>query len=123
MSPHCDPALIQASIELDAIPLPGALTPSEAFAAIAAGARALKLFPAQATPPAFVRALRAVLPAEIELYPVGGVGPSDFATYLEAGVTGFGLGGSLYRPGDPPERVQERAREALAAWRRARALH
>jgi 2-dehydro-3-deoxyphosphogalactonate aldolase len=120
VSPHCDPALIEACVQLGATPLPGVMTPSEACAALGAGACALKLFPAQAIPPAFVRAWRAVLPVETELYPVGGVGPSDFAAYIEAGVTGFGLGGSLYRPGDAPGRVNERAQEALAAWSRAR---
>ena len=97
--PHSDPAIIRASTSRGLLCVPGVATPSEAFAALDAGAAALKLFPAEGLPPTVVRAWRAVLPKELWLLPVGGITPASMAPYLAAGASGFGLGSALYRPG------------------------
>lgn len=99
---------------------PGCFTPTEALAALAAGADALKLFPAELASPAGLRALRAVLPAATAVFPVGGIDASAFPAWLAAGARGFGLGSSLYRPGDPPEVVGARAAALVAAFEAAR---
>jgi 2-dehydro-3-deoxyphosphogalactonate aldolase len=98
---------------------PGVATPSEAFAALAAGADALKLFPAEGLPPAVVKAWRAVLPEGVMLLPVGGITPASLAGYVAAGASGFGLGSALYRPGSSPDEVADRARAFVSAWREA----
>ena len=95
---------------------PGIGTVSEAFAALEAGAAALKLFPAEMIPPAAVRAMRAVLPRDVRLLPVGGIGPESMAEYRRAGASGFGLGSALYRPGQDASETGARAREFTAAW-------
>jgi 2-dehydro-3-deoxyphosphogalactonate aldolase len=92
------------------------MTPSEAFAALAAGASGLKLFPAEMIPPAAVRALRAVLPADVLLLPVGGIAPHHMADYRAAGASGFGIGSALYRPGRPAGEVGAAARRFVDAW-------
>jgi 2-dehydro-3-deoxyphosphogalactonate aldolase len=97
--PHGDPAVIAAAKRLELIAAPGVATPTEAFAALAAGADALKLFPAEALPPAVVKAWRAVLPKAVQLLPVGGITPAHMAPYLAAGANGFGLGSALYKAG------------------------
>jgi 2-dehydro-3-deoxyphosphogalactonate aldolase len=97
---------------------PGVLTPTECFAALAAGADALKVFPAFLMGVEGLRAVRAVLPPETRMFMVGGVGPANFADWLEAGATGFGLGTSLYRPGMGVADIAHRAREAVAVWDR-----
>ena len=79
--------------------MPGFATPTEAFSALDAGADALKLFPAEANPPAVLKAMRAVLPAAVPVLPVGGITPDGMADYRAAGATGFGLGSALYKPG------------------------
>jgi 2-dehydro-3-deoxyphosphogalactonate aldolase len=94
---------------------PGYFTPSEAFAAIRAGANAIKLFPAEAAPPAVVKAHKAVLPKDVPLIVVGGITPDKIAGYRAAGVDGFGLGGALYRPGMTPAEVATAARAFVAA--------
>ncbi|XHS77815.1 2-dehydro-3-deoxy-6-phosphogalactonate aldolase [Burkholderiaceae bacterium UC74_6] len=114
--PHCDPALIRAAKALSLIALPGVATPSEAFAALAAGADALKLFPAEMLPPPVVKALRAVLPPTVALLPVGGIAPQGMAAYRAAGANGFGLGSALYAPGYTAEQVAERAQAFARAW-------
>ncbi|MCS6879054.1 MAG: 2-dehydro-3-deoxy-6-phosphogalactonate aldolase [Geminicoccaceae bacterium] len=119
VTPHADPALIRAGVARGLVTVPGIATPTEAFAALDAGAVALKLFPAEMLGPAVVRALRAVLPAEVALLPVGGITPENLAAYRAAGARGFGIGSALFRPGDPPARVAERARAFLDAWRAA----
>ncbi len=88
---------------------PGVFTATECFAAIAAGADGLKLFPADLAGPAGLRALRAVLPAAMPVYAVGGVGPDNFAAWAQAGAQGFGIGTALYRPGDDAQSVAARA--------------
>ena len=91
-------------------------SPSECFAALAAGADALKIFPAGMMGTGGLRAIRAVLPPEAPVYAVGGVGPADFATWKAAGADGFGLGSSLFQPGWAVSRVSEAARESVAAY-------
>ena len=92
-------------------------TVSEAFAALEAGAAALKLFPAEMIPPAAVKAMRAVLPRDTRLLPVGGIGPDTMAGYVGAGADGFGLGSALYKPGQDAGVTGQRARDFMAAWR------
>jgi 2-dehydro-3-deoxyphosphogalactonate aldolase len=116
--PHGDAAVIGAAKERGLLCVPGVATPTEAFAALDAGADALKLFPAEALPPAVVKAWRAVLPKDCWLLPVGGIGPASMAPYLAAGANGFGLGSALYRPGMTAATVAATARgfgEAYAA--------
>jgi 2-dehydro-3-deoxyphosphogalactonate aldolase len=115
VSPHADPAVIRATVAARLAALPGFFTPSEAFAAIAAGAHALKLFPAEAASPAVLKAQRAVLPAAIPILVVGGVAPETMAPWRAAGAAGFGLGSGLYRPGLTADAVGARARAYLAA--------
>jgi 2-dehydro-3-deoxyphosphogalactonate aldolase len=97
--------------------VPGAATPTEAFAAVNAGADALKLFPAELVTPAVMKAMRAVLPRELRLLPVGGITPDTMAAYRKAGAAGFGLGSALYSPGLDAQEVARRARAFVQAWR------
>jgi 2-dehydro-3-deoxyphosphogalactonate aldolase len=89
--------------------LPGFATPTEAFRLIEAGADGLKLFPAEASPPTVLRALKAVLPRDLPILPVGSITPDNLAGYWAAGADGFGLGSALYRPGDTPATVGRKA--------------
>ena len=118
--PHSDPAVIRRAKEAGLFAAPGVATPSEAFAALKAGADLLKMFPAEGLPPAILKAWRAVLPAGTRLVPVGGITPETMAPYWAAGAAGFGLGSALYAPGLSADEVGTRARrffEALAALR------
>ena len=115
VSPNTNVAVIAASAAAGLVSLPGYATPSEAFAAIAAGASGLKLFPAEAATPAVLRAQRAVLPADMAVLVVGGITPETMAPWLGSGAQGFGLGSALYRPGDAPAIVGERARHFIEA--------
>ena len=115
--PHTDPALIRRAVAAELCCVPGVATPSEAFAALSAGAHALKMFPAEAMPPGVVKAWCAVLPGGVRLLPVGGIGAADMSGYLAAGAGGFGLGSALYRPGMSAQDVAVNARafrDALA---------
>ncbi|MGY4827156.1 2-dehydro-3-deoxy-6-phosphogalactonate aldolase [Sphaerotilaceae bacterium SBD11-9] len=114
--PHADVAVIRAAKAAGLVCLPGVATPTEAFAALAAGADGLKLFPAESLGTGFVKALRAVLPAGTPMYPVGGIEPQSLRAYLDAGVNGFGLGSALYKPGDTPTQVAERAERFALSW-------
>ena len=116
VSPHFDPHVVRAATWSGMVCLPGVMTPTEAFAALAAGATGLKLFPAESIPPAAVKALRAVLPREVLLLPVGGIAPSTMAGYLAAGANGFGIGSALYRPGTDAGEVARVARAFFDAW-------
>jgi 2-dehydro-3-deoxyphosphogalactonate aldolase len=109
VSPNFNPAVVARALALGMVVLPGVATPTEAFAAIEAGANGLKLFPAEMISPATVKALRAVLPKDLALMPVGGITPENMAAYLAAGATGFGLGSALYAPGRSAQAVQEKA--------------
>ena len=118
--PHADIAVIAAAKARGLIALPGVATPTEAFAALGAGADALKAFPAEMIAPAVVKAWRAVIPADVRILPVGGITPEAMAPYLAAGADGFGLGSALYRPGDSAARVAQKAAAFVAAWRRVK---
>jgi len=115
VSPNTSPAVIARAVELGLTPVPGFATATEAFAAIDAGARHLKLFPARSYGPDHLRQLRAVLPADVAVLAVGGVGPADMAAWWSAGVSGFGLGSELYRPGQTPKETAAKARRAVEA--------
>lgn len=110
VAPNTDPAVIRAAVDRALVAAPGYFTPSEGFAALAAGAQVLKLFPAEAASPAVVKAQRAVLPKDVPLIIVGGVRADNMAPWLAAGANGFGLGSGLYRPGQTPEQVAAQAR-------------
>ncbi len=116
VSPNCNPAVIGAAAASGMIVLPGVLTPTEMFAALAAGAHGLKIFPAELVPPAGVKAVRAVLPPGVPLFMVGGINADTMAAYRAAGATGFGLGSSLFRPGKPLADIAADARAIVAAW-------
>lgn len=119
VAPNVDVSVIERSVDLGLIPMPGFATATEAFTAIKAGARHLKLFPAATYGVQHVTALRAVLPAWIAVFVVGGVGPAQISPWLRAGVAGFGVGGELYRPGQDARTVAERAGALVAALRAA----
>ncbi len=106
--PNTDPAVIHAAKEDGLYCIPGFFTPTEAFAAISAGADALKLFPAPI--PAILKAFKTVIPADIPVLPVGGITPASMVHYIAAGAAGFGLGTSLYKPGDTPNTVAKNAK-------------
>jgi 2-dehydro-3-deoxyphosphogalactonate aldolase len=115
VTPHADPALVRAAKRRGMLACPGFFTPAEAFALLAAGADALKLFPAEAASPAVLKALRAVLPAGTALLPVGGMDAASIPAWREAGAAGFGIGSALYRPGDSAEQVTAKAQALRAA--------
>jgi len=116
VSPNTDVAVIRETRRLGMGSFPGAFTPTECLAALAAGADALKIFPASMMGPSGLKALRAVLPAGTIVYAVGGADADGFPAWIAAGADGFGLGGALYRPGDGAEVVGERARTIVAAY-------
>lgn len=116
VSPNIDTAVIKASVARGLVSAPGVATPSEGFAALAAGAHLLKLFPGDLVTPAVLKAMRAVFPAQTLMVPVGGVSVETMPLYRVAGASGFGIGSSLYKPGDSAERVRSNARALLAAW-------
>ena len=99
ISPNTNPRVIATTAALSLVSLPGIATPSEAFAALDAGATALKLFPAEASSPQVLKAMRAVLPAEVRVLPVGGISPETMGLWRSAGAAGFGLGSALYKCG------------------------
>lgn len=115
--PHADVAVIRAAKAAGLWCVPGIATPTEAFAALAAGADALKLFPAELLNPAVLKAMRAVLPREMRVLPVGGITPERMKEFVAAGASGFGLGSALYMPGMDAAVVGERARAFVEAWR------
>ncbi|HEY1147654.1 MAG TPA: 2-dehydro-3-deoxy-6-phosphogalactonate aldolase [Pseudoduganella sp.] len=117
--PHADVEVIKAAKANGMACVPGVATPTEAFAALHAGADALKLFPAELITPAIMKAMRAVLPKETRLLPVGGVTPDNMEPFREAGAAGFGLGSALYAPGIDAAEAGARARRFVQAWRRA----
>ena len=118
VSPDTNVDVIAATSAIDLVSCPGYFTPSEAFAAIRAGATALKLFPAEAASPAVLKAQLAVLPREIPYLAVGGIKADNMLPWLEAGATGFGLGGGLYQPGQSAGETLEKARAYVAGVKR-----
>jgi 2-dehydro-3-deoxyphosphogalactonate aldolase len=119
VSPNTNVEVIAATRSGGLVSLPGIATPSEAFAALEAGATALKLFPAEGSSPAVLKALRAVLPAGVRVLPVGGITPEAMLPWLKVGAAGFGIGSALYSPGLALDQLALRARAFVAAWRGA----
>jgi len=116
VSPNCDPDVIRSTKALGMQSFPGVLTPTECFAALAAGADGLKVFPAFLMGPQGLTALRAVLPPETRVFMVGGVGPENFADWRRAGADGFGIGSALFKPGRDADAVGRRAADLVAAF-------
>jgi 2-dehydro-3-deoxyphosphogalactonate aldolase len=117
VSPNFDRDVVVETVRLGMTSLPGILTPTEAFAALAAGAHGLKLFPAELASPAVVKAMLAVLPKGTSLIPVGGIAADNLAGWHAAGAAGFGLGSSLYKPGDDAATVRAKAAVIVSAFR------
>jgi 2-dehydro-3-deoxyphosphogalactonate aldolase len=115
--PHADTAVVRAAKAAGLVCAPGVATPTESFAAIAAGADGLKMFPAEALPPAALKAWRAVLPKDVPVFAVGGIRPETMAAYWAAGAAGFGTGSNLYRPGAALAEVRAAAAAFAAAAR------
>lgn len=116
VSPNCDPAVIAATKSARMQSWPGVMTPTECFAALAAGADGLKIFPGSLMGPEGLRAIRAVLPAGTQVFAVGGAGPSNFSDWVAASADGFGIGSALYKPGMSVAEVTARARDIVAAY-------
>ncbi len=118
ISPNMRPDVIQRTKELGMISVPGCYTPTECFDALSAGADILKIFPADTLGPAFIRAIRAVLPTEARICPTGGVTAANMDQFLDAGVSAMGMGSALYKPGKSAEDVGQAAREFVATYQR-----
>lgn len=116
IAPNTDTNVIARAAERGLPALPGMFTPSEGFAALAAGAAALKLFPAEGGSPAMLKAMRAVLPRTARMLPVGGIAPDGMRPWFEAGADGFGLGSALYKPGQDAATVHAAALRFVGAW-------
>jgi len=117
VTPNTDPATIRKARERNLYTAIGFMTPTEAFAALAAGAQSLKLFPSSNLGPVYIKSIRAVLPPDVPLLAVGGVTPENLGQFLDAGCIGAGLGSDLYKPGQPVARTRERAAAFVAAYR------
>ena len=117
ISPHFDADVVHEALRLELACMPGVATLSEAFAALKAGAHALKLFPAEMIGPAVVKALRAVLPASVPLLPVGGVSADNMAAWRQAGASGFGIGSALYKPGQSVAQTTAAANTFIQSWK------
>ena len=120
ISPHTDVDLICAAKAEDMVVVPGCFSPTEILMAIKAGADAVKLFPAEIIPPVAVGAIRSVLPPSIELFATGGIHSDNMAKYLQAGIDGFGIGSSLYKPGKSLAAIETDAKSIVAAFSQAR---
>jgi 2-dehydro-3-deoxyphosphogalactonate aldolase len=118
--PHSDVKVIRAAKRAAMACAPGVATLTEAFAALAAGADMLKMFPAEQLGPIVVKAWRAVIPGDVALIPVGGITAANMAPFAAAGASGFGLGSALYRPGLSAVQVGQNADAFIAAWRSTR---
>ena len=115
VSPNTNADVITAAVGASLLPMPGFATATEAFAAIVAGAQHLKLFPAQTYGTGHLKALKAVLPPDVAIYAVGGVGADDIAAWRQAGVTGFGFGSELFKPSYSRKEIETRARRIVEA--------
>ena len=116
VSPHFDAAVVERAVARGLFAVPGVFTASEAFAALRAGAHALKIFPAEAMPPAALKALASVLPRGTALWPVGGITPDSLSQWRAHGATGFGIGSALFRPEASAAELGERARAFMRAF-------
>lgn len=116
VAPNFNPEVVREAVRLGLVSLPGVLTPTEAFGALAAGASGLKLFPAEAASPAVVKALLAVLPPGTLLMPVGGITPANMQAWRDAGAAGFGIGSALFKPGKSATAVREDAINFIASY-------
>ncbi len=120
VSPNFDAAVIARARSLGMFAAPGVATPTEAFAALAAGANVLKLFPAEVIGAAGLKAMASVLPAGTGLWPVGGITPQSLAGWVKAGASGFGIGSQIFKPGMAIAEIAAVAREFIAAWQATR---
>ena len=118
VSPNTDPDVVQATLQAGLESMPGVMSPSEAFTAVRSGAKALKIFPAGTLGPAYLRDLGAVLPERVALFAVGGIALDNVWEWIPAGAHGIGVGSALYRPGDTPERVTNKARALVQGMER-----
>ncbi|MBO6919682.1 MAG: 2-dehydro-3-deoxy-6-phosphogalactonate aldolase [Rhizobiaceae bacterium] len=116
VSPDCNTSVIDRTVEHGMESWPGVATATEAFTALRHGATGLKLFPGIALKPEGLGALKAVLPKDVAVYPVGGAGPSNFAEWVKAGAEGFGIGSALYKPGLTAEEVKARGQDIIDAY-------
>ncbi len=119
VSPNCDTEVIRRTSELGLQSWPGVFTPTEAFAALNAGATGLKLFPGILAGPAGLSAVRAVLPTGTQVFAVGGAGPENFDQWIKASADGFGIGSALYKPGMESGEIADRANQIVAAYDKA----
>ncbi len=119
VSPNCNVQVIARTAARGMVSFPGVLTPSEMFAALDAGATGLKIFPAELVTPPILKAIRAVLPPTAPVYVVGGINAGNMADYIAAGASGFGMGGSLFKPGKPVKDIARDAQTIVAAYKAA----
>jgi len=119
VTPHADPEIVRAAKRLGMAAAPGFFTPAEAFSLLNAGADAIKLFPAEGSNPAALRGMRAIFPSGTLVIPVGGIAPDNIGIWHEAGAAGYGIGSSIYKPGDTAEVVGRKAAALVAACRAA----
>ena len=119
LAPNFDAAVVQRTVQRGLFSMPGVATPSEGFAALAAGALGLKLFPGEMLGPPVMKAWRAVFPPDTPMYAVGGVGEANIAAFKAAGATGVGVGSSLYAPGVVAGELTRRARLLVQCWSQA----
>ncbi|UZD90633.1 2-dehydro-3-deoxy-6-phosphogalactonate aldolase [Cognatishimia activa] len=119
VSPDTNPAVIKKTKELGMQSFPGVMTPTDCFAALRAGADGLKFFPGNLVGPAGLKAMRAVIPAEVPAYAVGGAGPDNFAEWAAAGATGFGIGSAIYKAGCSVAEVRAKADAIVASYDKA----
>ncbi len=120
VSPHTDAAVISQAVKRGLIPMPGVMTPSECYAALNAGARDLKLFPASSLGTGHLISIKVILPPGAKLYAVGGVNPGNMAEWLKAGAAGFGLGSDLFKPSYDDAEIAKRAKATVEAFKAAR---
>ena len=119
VTPNTNPAVIQRAVHYGMTVCPGCATATEAFTALDAGAQGLKIFPSSAFGPDYIKALKAVLPADIPVFAVGGVTPDNLSQWIKAGCVGAGLGSDLYRAGQSVERTAQQAQAFVKAYQEA----
>ena len=120
VSPNLDPKVVEATKNAGMLSYPGVITPTECLSALNCGADGLKFFPAALLGEANLMALKAVLPENIPLYMVGGVGPENFSSWFSAGATGFGIGSGIYKAGDTSQTVALKAKQIVQSYDEAK---